>query len=117
MRRLEKDIGFSSIGRATRLGYPAGGMMHRMHEVNSRAPLLNVLLVLQSDRMPSDGARSFLADRFRKPALAKEGSREEHPKKWRKAFERAAAEVYAFDGWRDLFEETFACCLPECQAE
>lgn len=60
MEKLEREEGFTSIGRATKLGRPAGILMHRLWEFDENAPLLNALLVLQKDRMPSDGIAEFL---------------------------------------------------------
>lgn len=108
MLRLEKQVGFSRIGRATRLGYCAGQIMHNIHAKFPNAPLLNTLLVLQNDYMPSTGAGSFMANYFGKPNLAKEGIRQENPDLWRRYFESAAEEVYAFPDWPKVYKDVYA---------
>ena len=105
--RLEKEIGFSSIGRATRLGVPAGCLMGDIHEISENAPLLNVLLVLQSDDMPSTGAGGFMAEYFGVTKLGEENIRYNEPKLWRKYFERAADEVYAYPNWQKLLDRVY----------
>jgi hypothetical protein len=107
MLRLEKEVGFSNIGRATRVGFAAGDVMYRIHEVDNNAPLLNVLLVLQKDKQASDGAGWFMAKRHKVEQLLNKGIREENPELWRKHFERAAAAVYSYPDWKRLYEETF----------
>lgn len=107
MLRLEKQVGFSSIGRATRLGYCAGQVMHNIHAHFPNAPLLNTLLVLQDDHMPSTGAGGFMADYFGKPKLAKEGIRKDKPDLWREYFEAAAEEVYAFADWPKVYQQIY----------
>ncbi|MBJ3764390.1 hypothetical protein ILP92_16745 [Maribius pontilimi] len=107
MLRLEKQVGFSSIGRATRLGYCAGQIMYNIHSEFPDAPLLNTLLVLQDDHMPSTGAGGFMASHFGKPKLAREGIRDDKPDLWRKYFEAAAEEVYDFAGWPDVYQKVY----------
>lgn len=105
--RLEKEVGFSPIGRATRLGYAAGELMKRIHAKYPDAPLLNTLLVLQEDHMPSTGAGWFMAEYYGKRRLAKEGIREEDPELWREYFEAAAEEVYGYSDWPEVYEEVY----------
>lgn len=105
--RLEKQVGFSSIGRATRLGYCAGQIMHNIHAKFPKAPLLNTLLVLQQDHMPSTGAGGFMASHFGKPKLAREGTRDEKPDLWREYFEAAAEEVYEFADWPEIYQQVY----------
>lgn len=107
-QRLETEVGFTTIF-STKMGRPAGALINRIHEVDPAAPLINVILVNQVDRLPSDGAGSFMARRFGQPSLAKLDARERHPERWRLAFERAAGEVYAYgeQRWSELFERVF----------
>ena len=49
------------------MGVPAGELMYRIQSVMPDAPLLNVLLVQQGDKMPSEGAGPFMADYFDDP--------------------------------------------------
>jgi hypothetical protein len=107
MLRLEKQVGFSSIGRATRLGYCAGQIMHNIHAKFPDAPLLNTLLVLQNDRMPSTGAGWFMARYFGKPMLATEGFRDKKPNVWRDYFEAAAEDVYAYPDWPRVYKTVY----------
>lgn len=81
--------------------------MGDIQKVKLDAPLLNVLLVLQSDRMPSTGAGSFMAEYFGVARLGEENIRDREPKLWRKYFERAADEVYAYTNWVKLLDRVY----------
>jgi hypothetical protein len=107
MLRLEKEIGFSNIGRATRIGFPAGELMKRIHEHDNKIPLLNVLLVLQKDEMASDGAGWFMANHYGVKELERTGIRSSNPGLWKKNFKRAAEDVYNYKGWKSLYEEVY----------
>lgn len=106
---LEAEAGFSTIF-ATRIGYVAGELMYRLHKVDPDAPLINALVVNQDDRQPSKGAGGFMAERFDVPKLAEDGAKERYPKLWEDTYQRAAAEVYAYEevDWAKLFKKTFA---------
>lgn len=110
---LETEEGFSTIF-ATRIGYVAGELMYRLLEVDPDAPLINVLVVNQDDRLPSKGAGGFMAKRFGVPELAKDGAKEKHPKLWAETFEKAAGEVYAYKAkdWAKLYRKAFGEKLP-----
>ena len=71
-RRLEIDFEFDTIF-PPRMGIPAGVLMYRILEVQSDCPLLNILLVRQSDGMPGEGAGPFMADYLGQPRLARPG--------------------------------------------
>ena len=105
MSRLEREHSFTPIGRATNLGLPAGALMDTIHRVEPQAPLLNSILVLQADRMPSFGAGPFMAKRFGVPQLNDWNSRK--TKRWREVFEHAATEVYEYKDWERLYERAF----------
>lgn len=111
-RRLEAEEGFSTIF-ATRIGLVAGELMNRIQATDPDAPLINVLVVNQTERLPSKGAGSFMATKFRNPLLNARNYKELYPAKWRAHFERAAAEVYAYspEAWADLYERTFGAPL------
>lgn len=113
-RRLEAEEGFSTIF-ATRIGLVAGELMNRIQEVDQNAPLINVLVVNQTDGLPSKGAGSFMATRFKNPRLNARNYKALCPGKWREYFERAAAEVYAYspEAWADLYERTFGAPLAQ----
>lgn len=106
--RLEKEERFSTIF-ATRIGFVAGALMSAIQEEDASAPLINVLVVNQDDRLPSKGAGSFMARRFDNEKLKQDDYKQRHPKKWRSYFGRAAAEVYATsaDQWSALYEKVF----------
>lgn len=105
--RLENEHGFGPIGRATRLGLVAGTLMNALHQSDPGLPLLNVLLVLQNDRLPSDGASSFLAERFGVPRLGQANARTKYPRLWRKYSELAAKEVYEYQHWPTAYVKTY----------
>lgn len=106
--KLESEVGFSKIF-TTRIGVVAGGLMNRIQEVQPSAPLINVLVVNQKDRQPSEGAGSYLAERFGDERLRREDSKQRYPKIWEKNFTRAAGEVYSVteSEWANLFERVF----------
>jgi hypothetical protein len=106
--RLETETGFSTVF-ATRIGLVAGELMDHIQVVEPDAPLINVLVVNQKDRMPSKGAGSYMATRFRNPKLASKSYKQRYPASWREHFERAAAEVYAYSPaeWLALYERVF----------
>jgi hypothetical protein len=107
-RKLEKEAGFSSVF-STRIGHVAGALMNKIRKVRPDAPLINVLVVSQKDRQPSDGAGSFMADRFNNRILAEDTAKDRYPKEWADAFNAAAGEVYKVtkDQWSDLFQSVF----------
>ncbi|MEG3168070.1 hypothetical protein U1737_07695 [Sphingomonas sp. LB3N6] len=106
--RLEAEAGFSTVF-ATRIGLVAGELMNHIQAVEPDAPLINVLVVNQKDRMPSKGAGSYMATRFRNPKLASKSYKQRYPASWREHFERAAAEVYAYSPaeWFALYQRVF----------
>jgi hypothetical protein len=107
--RLEQEVGFERIARAGRTGLTAGTMINKMLEVDQNAPLLNVLLVEQHTELPSDGAGSFLADRYGEKLLKRENAKNIYPKLWQRTFDTAAGEVYSANraDWQKLFELSF----------
>lgn len=111
-RRLEDEAGFSTIF-ATRIGFVAGTLMETIQEVQPDAPLINVLVVNQTDRQPSKGAGSFMAHRFDERRLNSEGAKEDYPELWKTTFERAAGEVYSYTEaqWSALFKRVFGAPL------
>ena len=105
-RRLETEIGFDTIF-PLQMGIPAGQLMNRILAVRPDCLLLNVLLVAQRDRMPSDGAGSYMAAYLGDRRLRASGYRTRHRNRWRAAFETIAADVYAFDEWEQVYLESF----------
>ena len=94
------------------MGVPAGELMYRIQDVMPDCPLLNVLLVQQGDKMPSEGAGPFMADYLDDPRLADSEFRAQDPQAWRVACERIANDVYAFDDWDGVYRDTFGEPLP-----
>ncbi len=107
MEKLEREEGFSSIGRATKLGFPAGKLMDVLYEADEDSPLLNSLLVRQDTRLPGAGIGGYLANHYGIKKLGKDGAIDKHPKLWSEYSEDAMQEVYDFDGWEDLYERAF----------
>ena len=109
--RLEKEKGFGTIF-SPRMGKPAGELMDRILKVRPNCPLLNILLVKQENRMPGDGAGSYMARYLRIRKLQVDGVRKSDPKLWRDAFDKIATKVYAFNEWDQVYHEVFEESLP-----
>jgi len=105
--RLEAECGFATIF-APMMGRPCGTLMERIQEKYPDAPLLNILMVNASDGYAGPGAGYFLAKRFRKRRLEKEGIRDADWNLWTKHCDKAAQEVYAYgDKWDAIFQNVF----------
>jgi hypothetical protein len=93
--------------------------MNHIQAVEPDAPLINVLVVNQQDRMPSKGAGSYMATKFRNPKLASKGYKQRYAASWREHFERAAAEVYAYSPaeWLTLYQRVFGGGLDDLVIE
>lgn len=113
--RIEKELGFSRIGRATRVGFVVGTLMERIGDVDPKAPLINVLVVGQNDRLPSSGAGGFMAEHFGVKALAEARAKERHPDLWKEYSIKAADEVHKADAdyWREIYEKVFKQSLSD----
>jgi len=107
MEKLEREEGFTSIGRATKLGFPAGKLMDVLHEADENAPLLNSLLVRQDTRLPGAGIGGYLAYHYGIEKLGKDGAIDKHPKLWSEYSESAMQEAYDYDGWEHLYQRAF----------
>lgn len=103
--RLESEHDFTTIF-SPKMGYIVGSMIDRVLWEDDEAPLLNVLMVNQGTRLPSDGAAGYMADRFEIPGLREKGT--DHPR-WEECFDDAAHEVYEYtaENWIDLYQRTF----------
>jgi len=117
-RRLENEASFSTIFSA-HVGHIAGALMHRIQQVEPKAPLINVLVVNQGDGQPSDGAGSFMAKRFGIPKLAELDAKQKYSELWLGTFERAAAEAYHYSAgeWAALYQRVFGDTLPTAEIE
>lgn len=106
--KLEAQDGFSKIF-TTRVGFVAGSLMDKIQSVELNAPLINVLVVNQKERVPSEGAGSFMAARFDENRLDGFDAKSKYPALWKRCFERAAGEVYLYsaDEWSALYHRTF----------
>lgn len=106
---LEDRVGFDRLARAGRTGYTAGAAIDKLLAVDPGVPLLNVLLVQLATGLPSDGAGSYLANRYNVSELAEEGAKDRYPELWRNMFDRAAGEVYATPvaEWQRVFEMAY----------
>lgn len=111
--RIEEDLGFHPIGRATRIGAVVGVLMHRIEEADPDAPLINVLVVGQNDGLPGSGAGSFMAEHFGVEALAEEEANKHHPDLWREYSVKAADEVHQTNAayWRKVHRKVFGEAL------
>ena len=111
-RRLEQEANFSTIFSA-HLGHVAGALMDRIQVVEPKAPLINVLVVNQSDGQPSEGAGGYMAKRFNIKKLAEKDAKKNHPVLWKETFDRAAAEVYLYSeaDWIALYKRVFGSRL------
>lgn len=113
--RLENEQDFSTIF-STKMGYVVGSLMDRILAKDEEAPLLNVLMVSQQTRLPSDGAAGYMADRFNIPGLRTKGTSH---RLWEQSFNEAAHEVYEYsaDDWAELYERVFGEALPDAEIE
>lgn len=109
IKALLEDKGSFSTIFTTRIGHVAGYLMHRIEAVEPSAPLINVLVVNQTDRKPSKGAGDFMARHFNVPKLGQQGAKERFPNLWDEYFSKAAAEVYAYSPaqWASIYERLF----------
>lgn len=106
--RLEREASFSTIF-TTRIGFVVGELMSKIQGIEPSAPLINVLVVNEKDRQPSEGASSFLAAKFRNPHLSSKGYKKKYPKRWESYVGRAASQVYSYtpDKWSRLYRRVF----------
>ena len=104
-RRLEEKHGFGTIFSAA-TGKVAGAAMDRILKCEPSAPLLNLLLVGVSTRLPERGARGYLAGRFPEVGwLKEEGAHKNH--EWKDIVEKATGEVYAYRRWDNLYKRVY----------
>ena len=111
--RIEQELGFQSIGRSTRIGKVVGELMHRIDRIKPGAPLINVLVVGQSDGLPGSGAGGFMAERFGVNRLAEDYANKKYPDLWREYSIRAADEVHETDAayWQKVHRKLFGSNL------
>lgn len=107
-KQIEDEASISTIF-ATRIGFVVETLMKRIHEVDSLAPLINILVVNQVDRLPGIGVGHFMATRFKYKPLGEANFKQRNPEEWKQYFEKAAGEVYSYseDKWIDLCHRVF----------
>ena len=109
--RLEAEVDFDTIF-SPMMGVPAGELMYRILAVQPDCPPINILLVRQGDRMPGDGAASFMADYLGDDSLRAPDFRETNTDDWRLACYHIASDVYAFGDWDGVYRRAFLQRLP-----
>ena len=103
--RLETECGFSTI-LFEKMGRVAGAMQDKIHELDSSAPLLNVLLVRKDTGLPGEGLCGYLAERFPEESWL-EGENAHKDDRWEDVVGQATDEVYAYGGWDVLYERLY----------
>src|ERR1035438_2596715 len=93
--KLRADLSIDGAVFPTHVGYVVGTLMEQIHDAESTAPLINVLVVNQKTGEPGSGANGFLRNRF--------GT----IKGRRKLIAKAAGEVYAYAGWARIYRKLF----------
>lgn len=117
--RIETELGFSPIGRATRIGTVVGELMHRIQRHFPDAPLINVMVVGQVDGLPSDGAGGFLAEYFDVPRLAEKKAKTRYRNLWQEYSILAADEVRETSKtyWERVYKKVFGQKQPKERLE
>lgn len=88
------------------VGGVVGGLMDRIHKIDPKAPLINVLAVNQQTGLPSIGVDNHLKNRF--------GVKEKKmtPSLKSVLVDKAAREVYAFQNWANVYRKVFRASPP-----
>ena len=100
--RLRRDLQIGGKIFATHIGYVAGPLQDRIHEVDPSAPLLNALIVRADSEQASSGVDGYLKRRYGLPKR-----REIDPEQRSNLLQRAAEEVYAFGRWAEIYRKAF----------
>jgi len=100
--RLRQDLQIGGKIFGTHIGYVAGPLQDRIHEVDPGAPLLNVLIVRADSEEASSGVDGYLKRKYRLPRR-----REIDPEQKSELLQRAAEEVYAFGRWPEIYRKAF----------
>jgi hypothetical protein len=104
--RLASDLGITGKVFPTQIGAVVGHLTERLLAIEPTVPLINVLVVSQTNDQPSSGADHFLRQKFR---LGEESIAD--PVR-RALVAKAASEAYAYPRWRKLYEQLFAAPPP-----
>jgi hypothetical protein len=106
---LENKLNIKEIF-TVQIGKVAGSLIKTLQEYDAKTPLINVLVV-NSGGVPGDGAGSFLATRFGKPAYYEFGKLPIGER--RKALRRASAEVFSYYKWDQIYAQAFGHTPPK----
>lgn len=109
-KRLEKDYGFGTIF-SVHLGRVAGAAMDRILEHNPNAPLLNILLVQSSTRLPGSGVVGYMSRRYPRTSWL-QLDRAHKDRRWRGLIEEEAGRVYGFAHWKEVYRRVYSTRLP-----
>jgi hypothetical protein len=101
--RLERDLKIEGKIFPIQIGWPVGTLMHKIGDIDSKAPLINILAVNQKTGVAGDGADGFLARFYRKNIEKIRASRDLK----QQLVNRAVAEVYAFAHWESIAKKLF----------
>ena len=104
--RLERECGFGSIGRASRVGPIAEAAQENLRKHTPSAPVLNVLLVRKDTRKPGSGAQIQLSKRFPNRRWLKKKDAHKHYL-WEQVVSKAIEEVYAYPDWERLYKDIY----------
>lgn len=105
--RLRADVSINSKVFPTHIGQVVGTLMDRILEVDGSAPFINFLVVNQETRQPSEGADSFLRDRFHLL------SGPIPPKLRMRLVAESVSAAYAYPGWPNIYERLFKAKPPD----
>ena len=112
--RLERECGFSRTFPASQLGKTVAALQYAIHERDSSAPLLNVLLVRKDTGLPASGAQEFLASLYpAEPRLGEADADTKYPEIWARHVRRATEEAHRYTGWVDLYTQMFGTYEPD----
>lgn len=104
--RLERECGFGSIGRASRIGPIAESAQENLRKQSPSVPVLNVLLVRKDTRKPGSGAQIQLSKRFPSRRWLKKKDAHKHHL-WEQVVSKAIEEVYAYPDWKRLYKDIY----------
>jgi hypothetical protein len=102
-RELEKKLKVENIF-PTQIGHAAGSLMDQILDVDSAAPLINVLIT-RANGIPGSGAAGYLATRYNSPRLIKWAGISNNEKL--EIVERERRKVRAYKGWSELEKRLF----------
>lgn len=105
--RLCQDLDIKGKIFATHVGYIAGPLQDRIHELEPDAPLLNVLIVRADSEEASSGVDGYLKRKYNLPKR-----RDIDPDQKSVLLQQAAQEVYSFGRWAEIYRKAFKAPPP-----